>query len=205
MKSLIRKILKEEVGNVDGFQEIYLPNGFYDLLLIEGKATIELPKGLEKKLLDYISKKYNWPPDVDKKWCSDIKEKETKDNNVIIKSCNKIFEFILSTHWLQRLFREDEPVHKKGGRFEKRKIVNPGIKEGIDLFFKKRERINEYINNAVNWQPNEVKYILLSEDDYQEIITLKKEKTGNYLAKFITQIKGERFFDTPELKKTTYL
>jgi hypothetical protein len=46
---------------------------------------------------------------------------------------------------------------------------------------------------------------LLSEDDYQEIIILTKEKTGNYLVKFITQIKGERFFDTPELKKTTYL
>ena len=52
MRDLIRRILKEEIQNIDGFQEIYLPNGFYDLLLIEGKATVKIPEGLEKKLLN---------------------------------------------------------------------------------------------------------------------------------------------------------
>jgi hypothetical protein len=205
MRDLIRRILKEEIQNIDGFQEIYLPNGFYDLLLIEGKATVKIPEGLEKKLLNYIAEKYNWPPNVNKMWCSDIKEKKTKEKNIVIKSCNKVFEFELSDHWLQRLFREDEPIHRKDGKHQNKNIKNPGIKEGIDLFFKKRERINDHIDNAVNWQPKQVKYILLSEDDYQEIIILRKEKAGNYLVRFITQIKGERFFDTPELKKTTHL
>jgi hypothetical protein len=155
--------------------------------------------------MDYIRNKFNWPPTIDKKWCSDIKEKEDKENNLIRYSCNKKFDFKLTNHWLQRLFRKDEPEYKPGGRWSHKNIINPTKKEGINLFFNSKEKINDYIDNAKNWSPNESKFILLSQNNYQLIIALKKEKKGDYTAEFITQIKGERFFDTPELKKTTYL
>jgi len=206
MKSLIRKILNEFVDkDVITLEELNIPNSFFNSLINEGRSTVSIPKGLEKELMDYIRNKFNWPPTIDKKWCSDIKEKEDKENNLIRYSCNKKFDFKLTNHWLQRLFRKDEPEYKPGGRWSHKNIINPTKKEGINLFFNSKEKINDYIDNAKNWSPNESKFILLSQNNYQLIIALKKEKKGDYTAEFITQIKGERFFDTPELKKTTYL
>jgi hypothetical protein len=208
MKDLIRNILKEEVeNNKIVLEEIFLSKDFFDLLLIEGRATTPIPKGLEGELTKYISKKFNWPPNIDKKWCSDIKEKENKENKIIIKSCNKIFDFELTNHWLRRLFRADEPEYQLGGKFSHKNISNPGKKEGIDLFFDNKNKINEFIDNVASWNPMTEKFILLTNTTnmYQVIISIRKEKKSNYLAKFITQIKGEKFFDTPELKQTTRL
>jgi hypothetical protein len=208
MRDLIRRILKEHVNKETiTLEEINLPDGFLDILIIEGKATTPIPSGLEKELMSYISKKYNWPPSVNNKWCSDIKEKENKDDKTIIKSCNKVFEFELSNHWLRRLFRKNEPEYKKNGRFEGKSIENPNKTEGIDIFFNSKDKINDFIDNSGGWQPMTEKFILLTNKSnmYQVIISLRKEKKSNYLAKFITQIKGEKFFDTPELKKSIRL
>lgn len=204
MRDLIRKILKEYTNrDVITLEEITLPEGIIDLLIIEGKARVKIPSGLEKELMSYISKKYNWPPTIEDRWCSDIKEKEK--NNTIVKSCNKVFKFELSIHWLRRLFRKDESEYKINGRYGDKKIENPSKTEGIDLFFDSKNKINDFIDNASDWSHHERKYILLTKNNYQNILALKKEKKGHYLVEFITQIKGERFFDTPELKKTTYL
>jgi hypothetical protein len=206
MRDLIRKILKEYINrDTITLEEINLPDGFLDTLIIEGKATAPIPSGLEKELMSYISKKYNWPPTIEDRWCSDIKEKENKKNKTIIKSCSKKFEFKLTNHWLIRLFRKDEPEYKEGGKWENKKIKNPNKHEGIDLFYNSKEKINDFIDNSQNWLPNMRKYVLLSKGDYYQIISLKKEKKGEFNVEFITQIKGEKFFDTPEFKKTTHI
>jgi hypothetical protein len=49
------------------------------------------------------------------------------------------------------------------------------------------------------------RFIHLSRGNYYMIIQLIKEKKGSYLVKFITQIKGEKFHDTPELRTATFL
>jgi hypothetical protein len=206
VKELIRTILKEyiEKDNII-LEEIFLPEDFFDFVLNEGKTTIEIPRGLEKTLNNHIKEKFNWPPNVNSVWCSDIREKENLEKNITVRSCNKKFTFDISKHWLKRLFRADEPEHKKGGKWENKKIKNPETKEGIDLFFSSKEKINDFIVNSKNWLTNERKYVLLSKNDYSQIIGIIKEKKGEFKIEFITQIKGERFFDTPELKKTTYI
>lgn len=206
MNELIRTILKEyvEKNNIT-LEEIFLPKGFFDCILNEGKTTIDIPRGLEKNLNDYITEKFNWPPNVNSFWCGDISKKEDLEKKIVKYSCNKKFTFDITKHWLKRLFRADEPEYKKGGKWENKKIKNPGTKEGIDLFFSSKEKINDFIVNSKSWLPNERKYILLSKNDYHQIIGIVKEKKGEFNIEFITQIKGERFFDTPELKKTTYI
>lgn len=206
MKDLIRRVLKEYVNkDIITLEEINLPDGFLNILIFEGKANVKIPSNLEKELMSYISKKYNWPPTVEERWCSDIKEKENNKTKTITKSCNKVFNFNLTYHWLQRLFRSEEKDYQKDGKYYNKKIVNPEKTEGIDLFFNSKEKINDFIDNSKEWSVNARKTILLSKDKYQTIISIKKEKKGEYTAEFLTQIKGERFFDTPELKKATYL
>jgi hypothetical protein len=206
MRDLIRNILKEYVKkDIITLEEISLPKSFFNSLIIEGKSTVSIPKGLENELISHISKKFNWPPNINQKWCSDIKEKEDFEKRIVKYSCNKKFSFLLSKHWLQRLFRSEEPDYKEGGKWFKKTITDPTPTEGIDLFFNSKEKINDFIDNESNWLPTQRKFILLSKNDYQTIISLNKEKKGEFVAEFVTQIKGERFFDTPELRKTTYL
>jgi hypothetical protein len=208
MRDLIRTILREHTKkDIITLEEIFLPNDFLETLITEGKTTVDVPSGLEKNLNNYIKEKFNWPPNVNSVWCSDIKEKENLEKKIVTYSCNKKFTFNLGAHWLKRLFRADEPEYKKGGKWENKKIKNPGTKEGIDLFFKSKEKINDFIDGEARWKPSTDKTILLTSGDFQEILTIRKEMIGkgNYFVTFITQIKGERFFDTPELKKTTYL
>jgi hypothetical protein len=206
MRDLIRTILREHTKkDIITLEEIFLPNDFLETLITEGKTTVDIPRGLEKNLNNYIKEKFNWPPNVNSVWCSDIKEKENLEKKIVTYSCNKKFTFNLTKHWLIRLFRETEPEYKKGGKWEDKKIKNPGTKEGIDLFFKSKEKINDFIDNSQNWLSNERKYILLSKNDYYQIIGIVKERKGEFNIEFITQIKGERFFDTPELKKTLHI
>ena len=175
MRDLIKRILKEYTNrDIITLEEITLPDGFLDILIFEGKANVPIPSGLEKELMSYISKKYNWPPTIENRWCSDIKEKENKKDKTIIKSCNKVFEFELTIHWLRRLFRKYEKDYKEGGRFEGKSIENPSKTEGIDLFFDSKNKINNFIDNANEWSYHERKFILLSKNNYQTILALKK-------------------------------
>jgi hypothetical protein len=208
MKDLIKVILREYTKkDIITLEEIFLPDDFLETLIAEGNTTVNIPRGLEKNLNNYIKEKFNWPPNVNSVWCSDIKEKENLEKKIVTYSCNKKFTFNLGTHWLKRLFRVDEPEYKKGGKWEDKKIKNPGTKEGIDLFFKSKEKINDFIDGQTSWVSSTEKNVLLSFGDFQQILSIRKELIGkgSYFVTFISQIKGERFFDTPELKKITYL
>ena len=208
MKDLIKAILREYTKkDIITLEEIFLSDDFLETLIAEGNTTVNIPRGLEKNLNNYIKEKFNWPPNVNSVWCSDIKEKENLEKKIVTYSCNKKFTFNLGTHWLKRLFRVDEPEYKKGGKWEDKKIKNPGTKEGIDLFFKSKEKINDFIDGQTSWVSSTEKNVLLSFGDFQQILSIRKELIGksSYFVTFISQIKGERFFDTPELKKITYL
>jgi len=51
MKNLIRVILREHTKkDIITLEEIFLPNDFLETLITEGRATVDIPKGLEKKL-----------------------------------------------------------------------------------------------------------------------------------------------------------
>jgi hypothetical protein len=206
MKNIIKRVLKEFVESKDvTLLEIFIDP--YDLILSEGKSFVKIPNGTESVLLRKIESYYNWPPTVNKIWCSDIKEKFKE--GIPIKSCLKKFELSLTNHWIQRLFRTSEDDYKllnprtgNVGKFYNPSIVNPDIFEGIELFFNSKDKINDFIDNSKNWIPLSSKFIILKSKTYQTIIELKKMDQGSYRVIFITQIKGVPFFDTPELKKS---
>lgn len=207
MKSLIRRILKEEVENIETFsiKEIYLSDFLFENLLTEGKSSIPVDTGLVEKLNKYVKERYNWPPNIKNEWCSDIKEKELPNIKIVKYSCSKKFKIKVSNHWVQRLFRPEEPEHQPDGRLSHLNILYPEKHEGLNLFFDYKDSINEYFTNATSWSPPQTKSFLLTLGNYQEIVAVRKEGKGQYYAEFITQIKGERFFDAEELKKTTRL
>jgi hypothetical protein len=208
MRDLIRRILKEEVvSNSKRFtiEEIDLPDFIFENLLTEGRSSIVVDATLVRELNDYVKSRYNWPPNIKNEWCSNIKEKVLPKQRIVKYSCNKKFEIKVSDHWAQRLFRPDEADHQPGGKLSHLNILYPEKYEGLNLFFDYKDSINEYLTNSKTWEPPETKRFLLTLGDYQEIVAIRKEGKGQYYAEFITQIKGERFFDTEELKKTIRL
>jgi hypothetical protein len=110
----------------------------------------------------------------------------------------------VTDHWIQRLFRADEPEYKIG-KYKDIKIKNPSKTEGIDLLFNSKNKINDFIDNSVNWVSSQEKYVMLSQGDYSTILSIIKELNKTYTIKFITQIKGTKFHNTPEFKKTTHI
>lgn len=207
LRDIIKIILSEEVMSIDKFTivEINLPDFLFENLLTEGRSTIPVDKALVEELNNYVKGRYNWPPGVNDLWCSDIREKKDQNGDGIKLSCPKKFEIKVSDHWVQRLFRPEEPEHRPGGRLSHLNILYPEKTEGLNLFFDYKDSINEHFTNATNWAPPQTKRFLLTFGDYQEIVAVRKEGKGQYYAEFITQIKGERFFDSEELKKATRL
>jgi hypothetical protein len=205
MKQIIRRVLKEHIELTEiHLNEIVLDSSFNSFLLNEGNATIEYPKSLYYELKKYIESKYNWPPTINNSWCSDIKEKIDKKNNLVKYTCKKNFSIQVTDHWIQRLFRVNEPDYKSG-KYKDIKIKNPSKTEGIDLLFNSKNKINDFIDNSVSWSQPEKKYILLRQGDYSTILLISKESKGTYNIMLITQIKGAKFHDTPELKKITHI
>jgi hypothetical protein len=139
MKNIIKRVLKEFVESKDvTLQEIFIDP--YNLILSEGKSFVKIPNGTESVLLRKIESYYNWPPTVNKIWCSDIKEKFKE--GIPIKSCLKKFELSLTNHWIQRLFRTSEDDYKllnprtgNVGKFYNPSIVNPDIFVIITFIF----------------------------------------------------------------------
>jgi len=205
MKHIIRRILKEHIELREiHLNEIFLDSEFNNFLLSEGKATITYPKFLDSDLKRYIESKYNWPPTIGNSWCTDIREKIDKKNNLVKYACKKNLTVELTTHWIQRLFRSDEPDYKSG-KYKDINIKNPSKTEGIDLLFNSKNKINDFIDNSVNWVSPQEKYVMLSQGDYSTILSITKELNKTYTIKFITQIKGTKFHNTPEFKKTTHI
>ena len=155
-------------------------------------------------LKKYIESKYNWPPTIGNSWCTDIREKIDKKNNLVKYACKKNFTVEVTNHWIQRLFRTDEPEYRSG-KYKDIKVKNPNKTEGIDLLFNSKSKINDFIDNSINWVSPQEKYVMLSQGDYSTILSITKELNKTYTIKFITQIKGTKFHNTPEFKKTTHI
>ena len=205
MKHIIRRVLKEHIElRVIHLDEIVLDSEFSGFLLNEGKATISYHRSLEPDLKRYIESNYNWPPTIGNSWCTDIREKIDKKNNLTKYACKKNFTVDLTTHWIQRLFRTDEPEYRSG-KYKDINVKNPSKTEGIDLLFNSKNKINDFIDNSSNWSPLQDKYVMLSQGDYSTILSITKELNKTYNIKFITQIKGTKFHNTPEFKKTTHI
>jgi hypothetical protein len=205
MKQIIRRVLKEHIELTEiHLNEIILDSSFNSFLLNEGKSTIEYPRSLDNELKKYIEGKYNWPPTINNSWCSNIEEKINKKNNLVKYTCKKNITIQVTDHWIQRLFRADEPEYKIG-KYKDIKIKNPSKTEGIDLLFNSKSKINDFIDNSTNWVSSQEKYVMLSQGDYSTILTIIKELNKTYTIKFITQIKGTKFHNTPEFKKTTHI
>jgi hypothetical protein len=205
MKHIIRRVLKEHIELREiHLNEIFLDSEFNSFLLSEGKSTIGYPRSLESDLKRYIENKYNWPPTIGNSWCTDIREKIDKKNNLTKYACKKNFTVELTTHWIQRLFRSDEPEYRSGN-YKDINVKNPSKTEGIDLLFNSKSKINDFIDNSTNWVSNQEKYVMLSQGDYSTILSITKELNKTYTIKFITQIKGTKFHNTPEFKKTTHI
>ena len=207
LRDIIKKILSEEVMSIGEFTivEIDLPDLVFESLLNESRSTVVVSKTLMDNLKSYVKSKYNWPPGVNDLWCSDIREKKDQNDDTIKVSCSKKFTINISYHWVQRLFRPDEPEHQLGGRLSHLNVLYPDIYEGLKLFFDYKDSINEYIAKTTNWSSPETKKFLLTFGDYQEIVAIRKGDKGNYTVEFVTQIKGVKFFETKELRDSVRL
>ena len=175
MKNLIRKILKEFIKNdLVVLEEVFFPNGFIKLIT-EGIAHYNVPSNIKTKLKNKLKTYFNWPPHTKKhydkeSWCSvdiklrKLKDEDSEESSGVSFGCNRVIEIKLSTHWMQRLFRTLEKDYTTGGKNYNPKIKDPGLYEGIDLFFEEKNKINSFIDtaNARTWNINEEKYFVLS-------------------------------------------
>jgi hypothetical protein len=206
MKDLIKQILREHVANRVTIEEIILPEGFFTEILSEGTATIKVPSQLNSELNRKADSYYNIKDEEGNKWiCPD--ELIQPNNNGQLE-CEMKFHLDVSKHWKQRILRDLEPDYmminpktKKPGKHSNKNIVRPHPFEGIDLLMNNINLIVKYINiGKKNWPINKEKSLLLKKGDYSEIIVVEREDELIYKLVFVTQIKGEPFFDTPQLK-----
>lgn len=221
MKSLIRRILKEYVNNdLVTLEEVFFPKGYLKMLT-EGEAKYSVPSSVRTKLNNRLKSYFNWPPYLKigekNSWCGvdikvrKLKDEDTEESSGLSFGCSRVFEFELSKHWMQRLFRTKETDYNEGGNNFNKKIKDPELYEGIDLFFNEKNKIMTFVSNALNrnWGMNEEKYIILSkgsgDDIYYELIALVRRTKQIIKVEFITQIKGVKFFDTQKAKKASYL
>ena len=208
MKELIKQILREHVTNRVTIEEIILPEGFLTEILSEGTATVNIPN----KLTTDLEMKINSYNNVRNKkghrrFCPEESIQPSEDGKL---GCKMFFQLSLKDHWIQRIFRDLEPEYmdidpttNEPGKYSHKKIVRPHPFEGIDLLMKNFNLIVNYINNGKkNWPDKSGKTLLLRKGDYSEIIEVFNEDKKQYKINFITQIKGEFFFDTPELKRS---
>lgn len=208
MKELIKQILREHVTNRVTIEEITLPENFFTEILSEGTATVNVPN----KLTTDLEMKINSYNNVRNKkghrrFCPEEFIQPNKDGKL---GCKMIFQLNLTGHWKQRILRDLEPEYmdidpttNKPGEHRNKKIIRPAPFEGIDLLMNNFKLIVNYINiGKQNWDVKKGKTLLLRKGNYSEIIEVFLEEKNQYKINFVTQIKGEFFFDTPELKRS---
>ena len=208
MKDLIKQILREHVANRVTIEEITLPENFFTEILYEGKATVNVPKKLSTELEMKINSYNNVRNKKGhRRFCPEEFIQPNEDGKL---GCEMYFQLHLTDHWMQRILRDLEPEYmaidpttNEPGEHRNKKIVRPHPFEGIDLLMNNFRLIVNYINNGKkNWSDKSGKTLLLRKGDYSEIIEVFKEDKKHYKINFVTQIKGEFFFDTPELKRS---
>lgn len=205
MKELIRQILREHTINKVTLEEIILPENFINELLIEGTATVRVPNELNRLLDNKIESYHNFSNGGERWFCPN--EFIERNNNEL--KCDLGFNLHLTKHWKQRILRDLEPeyniINGVVGKHSHKNIIRPESFEGIDLVINNLNLIINYINNSKNWSNGTNKSLLLKKNNYSEIIALFKINKTKYRINFITQIKGEPFFDTPQLKSSQNL
>lgn len=202
MKELIKSILKEyiEKDNVT-LEEIFLPDDFLEKLLNEGKTSVKVSNSVKNSIQKKLESYYNWPKNINKEWCSKIIEVESLEDSIPKYMCKRKFDFVITPHWYDRLFRTQEPDYKeidpKTGRRGKNydpKIVDPEFFEGINLFFNNPERINDFIETRKNWSNNTtISVKMTGPNKYTQILKLFKNSPKHISVTFLTQIKGVHF------------
>ena len=204
MRELIRTVLKEYVNKETiTLEEIFLPDNFLDTLLTEGKTTVNVSSSVKNSIQKKLESYYNWPKNIDKEWCSKIIEVESLEGSIPTYTCKRRFNFEISPHWYDRLFRTQEPdyqeINPKTGRRGENydpKIVDPGFFEGINLFFNNQERINDFIETRKNWSNNTtISAKMTGPNKYSQILKLFKNNPKHISVIFLTQIKGVPFRD----------
>jgi hypothetical protein len=170
MKDLIKKILLEYSTSE---------------LLLEGKATVNVPRDIENKVDGYITQINN----------GDFGFKGSFKNEKG-ESFSKLFFLEPTYHYKQRLFRTEEPEYKITGELYDKRIVNPDTFEGIDLIYDNINYIADLVNkNTIKTQRNFVNFYSKSAIPMSVIVLFEKDflKPKKINMTLITQIKGVRF------------
>jgi hypothetical protein len=168
MKELIRRILLE-----------YLEPE----LLLEGKATVQVPSKINSEIDTYINKINNNGKGFTGYYY---------DKNYNIR--RKFFNLEDTKHFRQRLFRLSEPEYQPEGDLYDPRIVNPDTLEGYNLLVENMNYISELINNGII-KPQErpsVKFYTRGPEPYSMIIIFTQNRIGSNKIdmKMITQMKG---------------
>jgi hypothetical protein len=202
MRDLIKTILKEYTKkDIITLEEIFLPNDFLETLIAEGKTSVKVNKSVKTSIEKRLESYYNWPKNINKEWCSKIIEIGSLEGKVPTYKCNKRFDFNITDHWYDRLFRTQEPDYQEidprtgieGVNYDP-KIVDPGFFEGIDLFFNDKERINNFIESRKNWGIGEsIMVKMVGPDGYSQILGFLKNNPKHISVSFVSQLKGVPF------------
>jgi len=106
-----------------------------------------------------------------------------------------VMEIVLTNHYIERLFRLEDPLYIPGqGKNKERKIINPSLTEGIDLISKNRKTIlKQIVTSNENNLILEIKNVD-SKNVYNMIVDVDDKKT-KYKLILVTQIKGTNFIN----------
>jgi hypothetical protein len=186
MKDLIKKILKEYFTSEIKIEVI----GWYSSDLLE-----ELIKN--SNLLLEVRPDYIYPAS----WNTAVKTIDTylkKPSNNPIKTSfidNNAVErrgtlnIKPSDHYIERLFRTDDPKYKPGEKEYDPNIVDPGLLEGLQLIKQNSSTILKAIMSTKNPHGLVLK-VSTTTKDYTMIITVSDEKKSKFDLNLVTQIKG---------------
>lgn len=167
MKELIRKILLEYLN----------PE-----LLLEGKATAEVPSQVNSEIDNYLNKLNSGGKGFSGFFLDD-KGKIRK----------KLFILEDTKHFRQRLFRLSEPEYKPGGNLYDPRIINPETLEGYKLILENINYISELINNGIiKPERSMVRFYTKGPVPYSMIVAFSKARINSKSIdmKMITQMKG---------------
>jgi hypothetical protein len=219
MKNLIRKVLREytepkvtiyqisedspilkNILNEQGSSK----NGFYD---DEGnKININ---SVKRELAQYFKLHYNLPSNNPSYFCGKF---NIKSDKCLIKFRLEN-EHSIRDHFVERIYRLSQPDYQIDGKMYNKSLVDPSKFEGINLFFdnidniiSKIEEANTPIKGRAPWEKTRNKsfYMIKLDNLFSIIFELNKDSRENnmYNVIFVTQLKGDEMFNTPELRKS---
>lgn len=219
MRDLIRQILREYTESKVTIYQISEDSPILKNILNEqggGKNVFYDNEGnkininsVKKELVLYFRAHYNLPSNKPNYFCAKFNYKGDK---CLIKFRLEN-EHSIRDHFVERIYRLSHPDYKIGGKMYNKSLFDPSKFEGIDLFFdntdniiSKIEEANTPIKGRTPWEKTRNKsfYMIKSENSFSIIFELNKDsiESNMYNVIFVTQLKGNEMFDTPELRKS---